>query len=190
MIQTLAVFLTLNSHRYSECPCELNCLDGCDDCDNPVCNCQVRTLVYGPFSFSETLTVGIKINIVNKVVEENPDWNRCIDDNSLKLGRCVHACNDNKECEDDCLSRFKTRQLNCPCEVSCGCLKWNKFQIQENCSAGCPCSEYDCIETTSAPEVTTATVPPTTTSPTGNAVLVLSTKNSNNKPFIVDFNGN
>ena len=37
--------------------------------------------------------------------------------------------------------------------------------------------------------MTTATVPATTTSPTGNAVLVLSTWNSNNKPFILDFNG-
>ena len=64
-----------------------------------------------------------------------------------------------------------------------------QFQIKENCSAGCPCSEFDCIETTSAPEVTTATVPATTTSPTGNAVLVLSTGTSANKPMIVDFNG-
>ena len=52
------------------------------------------------------------------MIEENPDWNRCIDDNSIKLGRCVNACNENQECEDDCLSSFKTRQLNCPCEVS------------------------------------------------------------------------
>ena len=59
---------------------------------------------------------GIYINI--KVVEDNPDWNRCIDDNSLKLGRCVYACENNQECEDDCLSRFKTRQFDCPCEVS------------------------------------------------------------------------
>ena len=62
--------------------------------------------------------MGIKINIVIKVVEENPDWNRCIDDNSQKLGRCVYACENNQDCEDDCLSRFKTRQLDCPCEVS------------------------------------------------------------------------
>ena len=55
--------------------------------------------------------------------------------------------------------------------------------------AGCPCSGFDCLEPTSAPEVTTATVPATTTSPTGNAVLVLSTYNGNNKPMIVDFNG-
>ena len=36
--------------------------------------------------------------------------------------------------------------------------------------------------------MTTATIPATTTSPTGNAVLVLG-KNPYNKPFIVDFNG-
>ena len=52
-----------------------------------------------------------------KVVEENQDWNRCIDDNSLALGRCVYNCTNNEQCEDDCLARFKTRQLNCPCEV-------------------------------------------------------------------------
>ena len=64
-----------------------------------------------------------------------------------------------------------------------------QFQIKENCSAGCPCREFECIETTPAPEVTTATVPATTTPSTGNAVLVLSTYNSGNKPMIVDFNG-
>ena len=55
------------------------------------------------------------INI--KVVEQNEDWNRCIDDNSLTLGRCVYNCQDNEMCEDDCLVLFKTRQLDCPCEV-------------------------------------------------------------------------
>ena len=35
--------------------------------------------------------------------------------------------------------------------------------------------------------MTTATIPATTTSPTGNAVLVLGERND--KPFIVDFNG-
>ena len=29
--------------RFSDCPCELNCLDGCDDCANPVCDCQVSS---------------------------------------------------------------------------------------------------------------------------------------------------
>ena len=31
---------------YSACPCELNCLDGCDDCDNPVCDCQVKLFCF------------------------------------------------------------------------------------------------------------------------------------------------
>ena len=68
-------------------------------------------------------------------------------------------------------------------------MKANTRKIQENCLAGCPCIGFDCLEPTSAPEVTMTTVPATTTSPTGNAVLVLSTANANNKPFIVDFNG-
>ena len=24
-----------------DCPCEIGCLDGCDDCSNPVCQCEV-----------------------------------------------------------------------------------------------------------------------------------------------------
>ena len=59
----------------------------------------------------------LEIQALIKVIEENPDWNRCIDEKSIKLGRCVHACDNNQECENDCLSRFKTTQLNCPCEV-------------------------------------------------------------------------
>ena len=58
-----------------------------------------------------------KFNVNIKVVEENQDWNRCIDDNSLTLGRCVYNCENNEQCENDCLARFKTRQLDCPCEV-------------------------------------------------------------------------
>ena len=124
------------------------------------------------------------------MVEENQEWNRCIDENSLTLGRCVYDCQNNEQCEDDCLARFKTRQLDCPCEVVFRKQsKGNTRKIQENCSAGCPCSGFDCIAPTSVPEVTTATVPATTTPPTGNAVLVLNNYNSNNKPFIVDFNG-
>ena len=60
---------------------------------------------------------------------------------------------------------------------------------KENCSAGCPCNDFECTATTPAPDVTTATVPATTTSPNGNAVLVLNTASSNNKPMIVDFEG-
>ena len=51
-------------------------------------------------------------------MESNPDWNACIDTNGIAMGRCVHACNENEACESDCLNAFKTRQMNCPCEVS------------------------------------------------------------------------
>ena len=37
--------------------------------------------------------------------------------------------------------------------------------------------------------MTTTSLPETTTSPTANAVLVLSTQNGANKPMIVDFDG-
>ena len=64
-----------------------------------------------------------------------------------------------------------------------------KYGIEENCSAGCPCSDFECTPTTSVPDITTATVPVTTTPPAHNAVLVLSTYESSNKPMIIDFEG-
>ena len=57
-------------------------------------------------------------DIFLKHIESNRDWNVCIDSNSLTMGRCVHACNDDQICENECLAGFKNRQLNCPCEVS------------------------------------------------------------------------
>ena len=53
-----------------------------------------------------------------KDMESNDDWNICIDSNSITMGRCVHACHGDESCEKDCLDGFKTRQLDCPCEVS------------------------------------------------------------------------
>ena len=115
--------------------------------------------------------------------ESNTQWNRCIDDNSLSLGRCIYQCQNHELCEVGCLEEFKTRQTDCPCE--------------ENCLAGCPCPGYDCIDTTSDPDVTS--IPPTgdptdsptpTPSPDSNAVLVLGTQYSTNLPYVIDFDGN
>ena len=63
------------------------------------------------------------------------------------------------------------------------------IKLKEDCSAGCPCSDFDCAAPTSVPTTTTTTLTTTSISPTRNAVLVISTYDSNNKPFIVDFNG-
>ena len=51
-------------------------------------------------------------------MESNPDWNTCIDQNGSEMGRCVHACKGNEACELDCLTEFKAKQMDCPCEVS------------------------------------------------------------------------
>ena len=69
------------------------------------------------------------------------------------------------------------------------CVQFFDILLQENCPAGCPCDDYPCTETTTAPEITTVTVPATTTSPTTNAVLVLSTRNAANKPIFIDWEG-
>ena len=63
------------------------------------------------------------------------------------------------------------------------------YDFQENCPGGCPCDEYPCAETTTAPDITTPSAPATTTSPATNAVLVLSTKNAANKPMVIDWDG-
>ena len=87
------------------------------------------------------------------------------------------------------MDQFKTRQFDCPCEVH-GLFDFHFLTIfQENCPGGCPCDDYPCAETTTAPDVTTSTAPATTTSPATNAVLVLSTFYSTNKPMVIDWDG-
>ena len=49
---------------------------------------------------------------------QNDDWNECIDGNGMSLGRCVNQCDENADCEQDCLNQFKMKQRSCPCEVS------------------------------------------------------------------------
>ena len=123
-------------------------------------------------------------------LETNQDWNICIDDNGATLGRCVYACDGNESCEAECLDSFKSRQANCPCEVPTKRMFLRLvIVLQENCIGGCPCENYSCLETTTSPAVTAPTVPQTTTAPVANAVLVLSTYNTENKPMIIDFDG-
>ena len=68
-------------------------------------------------------TRGIRFKIkenwtLTQNIESNPDWNDCIDANSITMGRCVHGCDGDESCENDCLAGFKDRQLHCPCEVN------------------------------------------------------------------------
>ena len=43
--------------RFSACPCEANCLDGCKDCDNPVC-LSVLVLNTSPYYANMPLMIG------------------------------------------------------------------------------------------------------------------------------------
>ena len=55
--------------------------------------------------------------------------------------------------------------------------------FQENCSAGCPCDEWNCEDqTTTTSEVSTTALPET-------SVLVLSNTNSRSVPMVVSFEG-
>ena len=51
-------------------------------------------------------------------VTANEDWNQCLDSNGMSLARCIYNCGDNSDCEIDCVANFKTKTLDCPCEVS------------------------------------------------------------------------
>ena len=50
-------------------------------------------------------------------VEENPNWNKCLDQNGMSLARCIYSCEDNSDCEAACVDQFKIRTEDCPCEV-------------------------------------------------------------------------
>ena len=104
---------------------------------------------------------------------ENDKWNDCMDRIGAIFSRCMHTCNDNQSCENDCVMEFKESKKTCPCEVGRGAYnKQGNNTVQEKCPAGCPCNSLDCDEIPSNVD----------------AVLVLDTSNDN-IPFIVDFQG-
>ena len=50
-------------------------------------------------------------------VTENANWNKCLDVNGMSLARCIYNCEDNGDCENECVAQFKGRTADCPCEV-------------------------------------------------------------------------
>ena len=93
----------------------------------------------------------------------------------MSLARCIYNCENNGDCESDCVSQFKGHTANCPCE--------------ENCPGGCPCDDYDCEDitptVTSTTSVTTTTIEPVAK----DAVLLLNTEWSDNVPMVIGYNG-
>ena len=78
-----------------DCPCNLNCLNGCNGCPNPICVC------------GENMT------------RQNEDnFKECMQEKSIDLGRCIVDCKDDQLCEQSCVDLFKSRYDECPCQVS------------------------------------------------------------------------
>ena len=50
-------------------------------------------------------------------VTENVNWKRCLDMNGNTLAICIYNCEDNSDCENNCVSQFKDSTADCPCEV-------------------------------------------------------------------------
>ena len=79
----------------SDCPCNLNCLNGCTGCPNPICVCGD-----------------------NSTPQNQENLDICIKKNSIELGQCILDCNGNLACEQSCVDSFKSQHEECPCQVT------------------------------------------------------------------------
>ena len=41
----------------------------------------------------------------------------CVSKNSKTLGQCILNCNDDDRCEASCVTNFKRKHADCPCQV-------------------------------------------------------------------------
>ena len=62
----------------SDCPCQINCYDGCDDCPNPVCQCEV-SIVYSKIRSSLKATKAL-LSLGKNI---SRTWNQ------TQIGTCV-----------------------------------------------------------------------------------------------------
>ena len=65
----------------------------------------------------EFLIICLILNLTVQDVTGNANWNKCLDVNGMSLARCIYNCEDNDDCEDECVAQFKDRTTDCPCEV-------------------------------------------------------------------------
>ncbi|CAG5114057.1 Oidioi.mRNA.OKI2018_I69.chr2.g8137.t1.cds [Oikopleura dioica] len=83
----------------SDCPCGVNCPNGCEDCEHPTCQpspCEIP--------------------------EENKDFLRCKNSNEKMLNGCLSNCY-SYDCSEICTQEFLENTKNCPCNPGCpqGC---------------------------------------------------------------------
>ena len=78
-----------------DCPCNMNCPNGCSDCPNPMCVCGEHP---SPQNLDNLET--------------------CRKGKSIELGQCIIDCKNEQACENGCLDLFKTEYEKCPCQVT------------------------------------------------------------------------
>ena len=83
-----------NNLVLQDCPCNMNCPNGCIGCLNPICVC------------GENLSPQNQDNL-----------QECMKEKSIDLGQCIIDCNGNQSCEQSCVSLFKEQYEQCPCQV-------------------------------------------------------------------------
>ena len=91
---------------FTACPCHIDCIDGCNGCENPICFCDVSW----NYQF-------ISMLFVFKDDSNADNQEACFTKNSKTLGQCILDCNDESTCEAACVSAFKNDHSECPCQV-------------------------------------------------------------------------
>ncbi|CBY23939.1 unnamed protein product [Oikopleura dioica] len=91
-----------------DCPCAVNCPNGCDGCPNEVCSCYQPQL-------------------------DSPFYKTCMSEASTMFNGCVMGCPLNTTCHENCFSDFQDEAERCPCADLCpdGCPCDNGFKCQD-----------------------------------------------------------
>ena len=79
---------------FIDCPCNLNCPNGCSGCPNLICICGD-----------------------NPTPQNKQNLETCRNEKSLDLGLCIIECNNDLGCEYACVDTFKEKYGDCPCQV-------------------------------------------------------------------------
>ena len=160
------------------CPCQTDCIEGCANCDNPICFCNVSwntaqecgiikvNNLFFPISIFRTIKMMIiSMRALRRTVNV---W-----DNASLIATVIAVV------KSAVSPLLKTSTLN----VRVKCVKfheifhinifWNiSYKIfQEKCPLGCPCDNYDCVL------------------PDKKAVLTLYTRLSSQSPVLIQPNG-
>ena len=105
------------------CPCHADCVEGCAQCENPICNCKVCILM-SKFEISIEVLIDINCHLINLCLKQiikdshlQDDWQNCTNEMCPMLTSCILEC-DSMDCKMECVQNFETNHQNCPCEVN------------------------------------------------------------------------